>query len=86
MKGATSTVGISTGCCGAPRGGLGALKSITKVYLATLSENSPGREVFSKFAHKSFVGKILSDKNQLRTQHRTKRSRWVYEGSEEKPT
>jgi hypothetical protein len=44
--------------------------------------------VFTESAHKSFVGKIFSDKNQLRTKHLAKRGRWVYEGSgsEEKPT
>jgi hypothetical protein len=37
---------------------------------------------FSIFPHKTFVGKILQHKNQLRTRSPAKRSRWVYEGSE----
>ena len=62
--------------------------TIALVRLTTLSENTRGGRVFTESAHKSFVGKIFSDKNQLHTENLAKRGRWVYEGSgsEEKPT
>ena len=41
----------------------------------------PRGGVFYNFTHKSFVGKIFSDKRPLCPPDLAKRSRWVYEGS-----